>query len=430
MQKEIASYKSELEKATNEVQQADLTHNVGEICVYVDFDGNRMEVERGKNQHGWRICASHLFLFRFIKSVPHIFIPTISKNAKKMKGCYDFSSSGALGPNESFAECIVRETKEELNIDISNIEKKPIFITEDKNYIGYGVIFIAEWDRDIPKTEDYECVEWMNKSSVLNAITRDMKYDEKVFLTYNLDLLFDKINSLRNSTLKEVNLTVPLKSIVPLNKTITCDKAKIRTGVGLKDIQSLLKVSNLPRITSSFNAVWTKNELNAMNLLLDYLYDTWGIIINNDNDIIEVLNSVISAINNLPPPVVLPDFSSYAVNYHTGIPGGPVTSVNSSAFALPLVPPGVYFYTVRYSVECTSSNAGRNGCELAINADPPLLADYHDEQYSAQVMMKSYVSWFRFELLATSQVTITANTNIVGTTTTILADVAVTTNSS
>ena len=111
----------------------------------------------------------------------------IQKTSKE-KGSRFSTTGGHVLYNETSKEAIIREVKEELNLDISN---------ENITYIGsilfgipFGDIYYLEKDIDISslklQTEEVESVSYLSENEILNLI-------EKEQITKSHGLMFKKL---------------------------------------------------------------------------------------------------------------------------------------------------------------------------------------------------------------------------------------------
>lgn len=112
----------------------------------------------------------------------------LMQKTSKEKGSHFSTTGGHVLYNETSKEAIIREVKEELNLDISN---------ENITYIGsilfgipFGDIYYLEKDIDISflklQTEEVESVSYLSENEILNLI-------EKEQITKSHGLMFKKL---------------------------------------------------------------------------------------------------------------------------------------------------------------------------------------------------------------------------------------------
>ncbi len=97
------------------------------------------------------------------------------KNTGYCDGFYDFSAVGHVEANESMKMAIIREAKEELNIDIdiNNIDFVTIIHKFDNGRIYYNGYFkVMEWKGEpiIKEPDKNEELKWISINSVNNVI--------------------------------------------------------------------------------------------------------------------------------------------------------------------------------------------------------------------------------------------------------------------
>lgn len=141
-----------------------------------------------------------------------------------------------------------------------------------------------------------------------------------------------------------------------------------------------------PRITNTFNAQWSINELNAMNTLLEYLYANYVTLRNNDNSTLDALNGLINYTNVLTNYVNLlatPPYSAY-VSLVSRFPG-PVSSANSASGILD-IPAGTYLVTVSFSISSTNTANSLNRLQVT----GATTRDDHVAYVAGSITIKSY----------------------------------------
>lgn len=84
-------------------------------------------------------------------------------------------ASGHLEDDESLEECIIRETKEEIGIDVKDVEMMVVVHTSD-DYLDF--MFKADsWDGEIKNCEEEKCAEmkWFGLDELPENITPEIK---------------------------------------------------------------------------------------------------------------------------------------------------------------------------------------------------------------------------------------------------------------
>ncbi len=90
--------------------------------------------------------------------------------------------SGHLEDGESLDECIIRETKEEIGIDVKDVEMMVVVHTHD-DYLDF-MFKATEWDGEIQNCEEEKCAEmkWFGLDELPDNITPEIKAGIETYL--------------------------------------------------------------------------------------------------------------------------------------------------------------------------------------------------------------------------------------------------------
>ncbi len=101
-----------------------------------------------------------------------LFIPTRSLQKKLLPGAYDFSAAGHVASGQSYIECAVQETAEELNIQLNTSSFRLIGTLAPLNGIPYfNHIFIVEYEKTpLYNKEDFYKAEWLYPEELIESI--------------------------------------------------------------------------------------------------------------------------------------------------------------------------------------------------------------------------------------------------------------------
>lgn len=130
-----------------------------DLIIEVDENNNKKGLRPRDDFYGGKFIhrSSHLLLFN---SNSELAIMKRSPNKRWYPNLYTFSVSGTVD-NETNAECIKREIKEEIGLDI---EPKELFTFrhQDNSDNAFATLFFAVSDNDItPDEKEISSVEWV-----------------------------------------------------------------------------------------------------------------------------------------------------------------------------------------------------------------------------------------------------------------------------
>ena len=75
-----------------------------------------------------------------------VIVPQRTMNKKLYPGCYDYSGGGHVNYGETYEEAIIREMKEELGIDITDL-REIAYLNPYKDGVGcFSKFFLAQYD--------------------------------------------------------------------------------------------------------------------------------------------------------------------------------------------------------------------------------------------------------------------------------------------
>ncbi|GAC1373238.1 MAG: hypothetical protein NVSMB39_7520 [Candidatus Saccharimonadales bacterium] len=145
-----------------------------EILDLVDRDDNvigtinRMDYDRFVSDNLGYIRAVHLFI---LNSQDAIFTPIRTADKTIAPGGFDYSAGGHVSSGEDYPTALLREVKEELNIDISAEDLEPLGkgILEKIRYIHWTYVMRSdETPQYNPK--DFASAEWLQPDELLRRI--------------------------------------------------------------------------------------------------------------------------------------------------------------------------------------------------------------------------------------------------------------------
>ena len=101
-----------------------------------------------------------------------LFVPVRSLHKKLLPGAYDFSAAGHVASGQSYIECAVQETAEELNIQLNANSFKLVGTLAPLNGIPYfNHIFVVAYN-ETPSynKEDFHKAEWLYPEELIESI--------------------------------------------------------------------------------------------------------------------------------------------------------------------------------------------------------------------------------------------------------------------
>ena len=101
-----------------------------------------------------------------------LFVPVRSLHKKLLPGAYDFSAAGHVASGQSYIECAVQETAEELNIQLNANSFKLVGTLAPLNGIPYfNHIFVVNYN-DTPQYNkvDFYKAEWLYPEELIESI--------------------------------------------------------------------------------------------------------------------------------------------------------------------------------------------------------------------------------------------------------------------
>ena len=129
---------------------------------------NRRDYNKLLTENLGYIRAADIFI---VNSEGRIFVPTRTANKTIAPNGYDFSVGGHVGSGEKYLTAVIREAKEELNMDIDPdylllIDKT---IMDDIKYIRHLYLYRTE---ETPKynRDDFVTAEWMTPTQLVEKI--------------------------------------------------------------------------------------------------------------------------------------------------------------------------------------------------------------------------------------------------------------------
>ena len=168
----------------------------------VDFEGvNEDEVARFIEKYYSRL-AVNLVLTRINENGDKEILLQLRKNTSYMDNMYDFACSGHVDANESFADAVIREAKEEIGIKIKKENLKLLAVNHDYEQDHVQLFFTSDSYEGIPTVcEPEQCggLLWADINNlpediipyvknVLECIKRGIKYDDGNFKFFNSSL--------------------------------------------------------------------------------------------------------------------------------------------------------------------------------------------------------------------------------------------------
>lgn len=137
---------------------------------------NRQDYNRMIEENLGYIRASELFI---LNSQGKIWVPIRTAHKTIAPGGYDYSAAGHVAAGETYLAAVLREAKEEANLDVS--EKDIEFVTkmQSDNVKYFRAVFLIRSD-NTPKLnpEDFVGGEWFNPEEVLRNL--DAGHPEKI----------------------------------------------------------------------------------------------------------------------------------------------------------------------------------------------------------------------------------------------------------
>lgn len=150
------------------------------------YDDNR-QITGKTNIRGKKLNCNENNLYVFLcifNSKGKLLIQKRSKIKKYYPCIWDLSVGGAVLSNESPYQAIIRETKEELNIDLVLENKKPFFSINVSNFIcDYYVCNLEIDTQNIETNEEIEQLKFVDKQELYAMI------DSNEFLPYHKSLI-------------------------------------------------------------------------------------------------------------------------------------------------------------------------------------------------------------------------------------------------
>lgn len=147
-----------------------------------DYDGNKMGivVERGKHSHeGWWYLCVHVYIMtpdgRFL-------IQRRAMTKQYFPGIWDITCGAALSGEDSI-DAAIRETKEELGIDVSSFDRTYIGMSHCYDCVNYVYLFKGQVELSHLKLQKEEVMDakFVAKEELLTLIKNSEFKDEKYF---------------------------------------------------------------------------------------------------------------------------------------------------------------------------------------------------------------------------------------------------------
>jgi isopentenyldiphosphate isomerase len=101
-----------------------------------------------------------------------LFVPVRSLHKKLLPGAYDFSAAGHVASGQSYIECAVQETAEELNIQLNANSFRLIGTLAPLNGIPYfnHIFVVAHNETPEYNKEDFHKAEWLYPEELIESI--------------------------------------------------------------------------------------------------------------------------------------------------------------------------------------------------------------------------------------------------------------------
>jgi isopentenyldiphosphate isomerase len=164
-----------------------------ELVLEVDLDDKPIILRPREDFYKYNIIfrASSLIL---LNDEGNILLQKRSKSKKWFPGLYDFSVSGVVNGSESYEECMIREIKEEIGI---NLKFNFLFklTPSEKNDRSFHAVFIACTNQKLyPDINEIELIKWISKEKLQKDIIKNYKKFTPQ-LIFCLNKYFDDIDN-------------------------------------------------------------------------------------------------------------------------------------------------------------------------------------------------------------------------------------------
>ena len=144
----------------------------------------RSQLNEVKQKNLGYFRASDLFI---INNDGKLWIPTRTATKKIAPNAYDFSAAGHVSAGEDYLETIIRETKEEINLNITESELEFIakFVSPELHYIDS--IFLLRSDKTpTHNPSDFASAEWLTPQALLANIANGHKTKSSLPIFVNI----------------------------------------------------------------------------------------------------------------------------------------------------------------------------------------------------------------------------------------------------
>ena len=152
---------------------------------------NRMDYGRLLRENLGYIRASDLFI---VNSKGQIYIPIRTAHKTIAPNGLDYSVGGHVGSGEDYLSAVIREAKEELNLDIAKSDLKLLAKTtsEDIRYIRHVYILMSD-ETPLLNPKDFVSAEWTSPTQLIRKI--DEGHPAKSNLRETVMMLQDYLSS-------------------------------------------------------------------------------------------------------------------------------------------------------------------------------------------------------------------------------------------
>lgn len=129
---------------------------------------NRQDYDRLVSENLGYIRAVDLFI---LNSQGKIFVPVRTAHKTIAPNGFDYSVGGHVGAGEDYEETILREAKEELdlNLELSQLELIDKTITDDIRYIRWMYLFRSD-STPVLNPDDFVSAEWLHPDQLIEKI--------------------------------------------------------------------------------------------------------------------------------------------------------------------------------------------------------------------------------------------------------------------
>lgn len=151
-----------------------------------DFDGNKLgfTVERGKHQHeGWWYLCVHAYI---VDQNGNFLLQRRALTKEYFPGIWDITCGAALSGEEAL-DAAIRETKEEIGLDVSKFESYFVGISHCYDCVNHVYFFKGEFSLDDLTLQEEEVmdVKLVTKDELLSFIRssefKDPDYHNMIF---------------------------------------------------------------------------------------------------------------------------------------------------------------------------------------------------------------------------------------------------------